>query len=216
MDAGTKICPSCRAPKPRAAFGRNRARYDGVNSWCLECLKARNKVRGDRSAEYRDYYERNRDAVLAGQAKRNAERSEADRARVQAVRRVAANRRYKNSAMIRIKAATSVALRRVLNGEKAGRRTFDLLGYTTDDLRQHIEKLFAPGMSWDNYGDWHVDHERPIASFSFDVDPIATIKECWALTNLKPMWGPDNKRKSSTWNGVHHRKGNQHEHHPSA
>lgn len=212
-DAETKFCPGCGAVKPRAAFGSNKARYDGLNNYCRDCIRLRNDNRGDRSGEHRRYYVKNRDQVLEKQATRKSGWSDARRASDREVQRVGANKRYKTDPMVRIKAATSVALRRVLLGEKAGRRTFDLLGYTTDDLRQHLEKRFAPGMSWDNYGEWHIDHERPVASFSFDVDPLATIKECWALENLKPMWGPDNKRKSSTWNGIHHhRKGNRHGH----
>ncbi len=89
----------------------------------------------------------------------------------------------------------------VLKGEKRGRQTEALVGYTTDDLRSHIEALFEPGMTWDNYGLWHVDHERPKASFDFVTD-VDAVRICWALANLRPMWKKDNHAKGARWNGV--------------
>jgi len=66
--------------------------------------------------------------------------------------------------------------------------TFDLLGYTIDDLINHLENLFTEGMSWDNYGEWHVDHIIPISKFAFtDINDYEFVK-CWELINLRPMW----------------------------
>ena len=39
-------------------------------------------------------------------------------------------------------------------------------------------------MSWDNYGEWHIDHIRPIVSFDAKTD-IKTVNE---LSNLQPLW----------------------------
>lgn len=49
-------------------------------------------------------------------------------------------------------------------GNKNGRKWNDLVGYSTDELLTHLEKQFKPGMSWDNYGEWHVDHIIPRAA----------------------------------------------------
>lgn len=83
------------------------------------------------------------------------------------------------------------ALRRSLRGAAKVGRTSELLGYTPDALRAHLEGQFLPGMSWDNYGDWEVDHRRPIASFPLDA-PLRVVN---ALTNLQPLWKMDNRRK---------------------
>ena len=83
-----------------------------------------------------------------------------------------------------------------------GGKTFTLLGYSPMDLIRHIESQFTDGMSWDNRGEWHIDHIRPVASFNFDSTEHPDFKKCWALDNLQPLWATDNIRKSDKWDGV--------------
>jgi hypothetical protein len=65
-------------------------------------------------------------------------------------------------------------------------KTFDVLGYSVLDLVVHLESHFVFGMTWDNYGEWHIDHVRPVSHFSIKhQDDVAKV---WALTNLKPRW----------------------------
>ena len=69
------------------------------------------------------------------------------------------------------------------------------LGLTAAALRAHLEPLFQPGMTWENYGKvWHVDHIKPCALFDFS-DP-EQIKACFSLANLQPLWAAENIRKS--------------------
>jgi hypothetical protein len=122
-------------------------------------------------------------------------------------RRVAAKRRASDP-VFRAGLAIRSSIQRAAKGRKAGRKTWELLGYTAQDLRTHLESLFVPGMCWENYGtEWHIDHRRPIASFSFDSDLQPVIRECWALSNLQPLWGPENQGKRAKWNGAQWSKG---------
>lgn len=61
----------------------------------------------------------------------------------------------------------------------------------------HLESLFTNGMSWQNYGEWHVDHKIPISSFDFESIECEEFKKCWSLNNLQPLWGIDNLSKGS-------------------
>jgi hypothetical protein len=79
------------------------------------------------------------------------------------------------------------------------RSTFTLLGYSIEELMVHLEKQFTEGMTWENYGQWHVDHIRPIASFNFTSPEDEDFKACWSLDNLQPLWGPDNLFKGSRY-----------------
>ena len=78
-----------------------------------------------------------------------------------------------------------------------GSRWESLVGYTVQELQQHLESQFQRGMAWDNMGKWHIDHIRPQSSFSFSSTDDPEFKECWALANLQPLWAADNLRKSA-------------------
>lgn len=123
------------------------------------------------------------------------------RRRPEVKRRLAerARQRRRDDPTLRLTIYMRVAIRRgVLPGAKS-RRTFDLLGYTAEELRAHLEAQFRPGMNWDNYGEWHIDHIRPLASFSFDVPEHPDFRTAWALSNLQPLWAAENLSKGAKW-----------------
>jgi hypothetical protein len=82
-------------------------------------------------------------------------------------------------------------------GKRKAKKTEEYLGCTVAECRAHLESLFLSGMSWDNHGEWHIDHIRPCASFDFNDQE--QIKECMHYTNLQPLWAKDNLSKSDTW-----------------
>ena len=78
-----------------------------------------------------------------------------------------------------------------------GMGSFSLVGCSPSFLRDHIAKQFAPGMSFDNYGKWHVDHIRPCASF--DLNDPQQLADCFNWRNLQPLWASDNLRKADSY-----------------
>jgi hypothetical protein len=96
----------------------------------------------------------------------------------------------------RIENAIRVGVHKGLTkGIKAGRRTFDLLGYGLNDLMERLESEFLPGMTWGNYGKWHIDHQIPLSAHHYETPDDIDFKKAWALSNLQPMWAADNIRK---------------------
>lgn len=83
------------------------------------------------------------------------------------------------------------SLARVLS--RVGKDLKTPLGYNKSDLMHHIESKFEKGMSWDNYGRWHIDHIVSIKSY---IDSGVTCpKTINALSNLQPLWAGENIRK---------------------
>lgn len=80
---------------------------------------------------------------------------------------------------------------------KKRRSTWDFLPYTVEELIQHLENLFTEGMSWDNYGKWHIDHKIADCKFNYKSVDDEEFQECWALKNLQPLWAIDNLRKGN-------------------
>lgn len=69
-------------------------------------------------------------------------------------------------------------------------RTEESLGYSAEDLKTHIESQFEDWMSWDNHGDWHIDHIQPIDEMiEMGINDPRIIN---ALTNLRPLCAIEN------------------------
>ncbi|KGG20341.1 hypothetical protein [Prochlorococcus marinus] len=64
--------------------------------------------------------------------------------------------------------------------------TLDLLGCDAVKAKEHIQSQFTEGMSWENYGDWDVDHIKPCAAFDL-IDPEEQ-KKAFNYKNLQPLW----------------------------
>lgn len=88
-------------------------------------------------------------------------------------------------------------LRKALQGRSKSARTLELIGCDIGFLRRWLEAKFQPGMTWENYGGWHIDHIMPCASFDLS-DPVQQ-RTCFRWTNLQPLWAADNIRKSDNY-----------------
>lgn len=102
--------------------------------------------------------------------------------------------RIKTDIGYRIKIRLSYRIRSVLNGWIKTDTTQNLIGCSIVFLRKHLESQFKPGMSWENYGKWHIDHIRPCCSFNL-CDPTEQ-KECFHWSNLRPLWSKENVLKA--------------------
>jgi hypothetical protein len=83
-----------------------------------------------------------------------------------------------------------IAWRNLLNdtlkrmNTKKEKHTIEELGYSAEELKLNITNKFTNGMSWDNYGEWHIDHIKPVSLF--DKGTPANI--VCNLNNLQPLW----------------------------
>lgn len=96
----------------------------------------------------------------------------------------------------RIENAMRARMWAALKGRSDG-ALFSRLAYSQSALVTHIEAQFQDGMSWANYGEWHIDHIKPCAAFNQD-DPVQ-FAQCWALENLRPLWARENIRKGARY-----------------
>jgi hypothetical protein len=88
-----------------------------------------------------------------------------------------------------------------INGLLKGRKLFktgDIILFNREQFIFHIESLFIDGMTWDNHGEWHIDHIKPIASFDLNIKE--ELIKCWSLSNLQPLWAKDNLIKGARSN----------------
>jgi len=75
--------------------------------------------------------------------------------------------------------------------------TIELLGCSVENFKIHLENKFTKGMTWKNYGKWHVDHIRPCASF--DLSKKEEQFKCFNYKNLQPLWATENLEKNDKY-----------------
>ena len=160
----------------------------------------------------RDYYSENRGAILEDRKKyyaanadlrvsRQREYLMANADAVRARAKEAHGRRYKTDALYTLRLRIGNAVRESLKGRVKSSRTFAALGYSVDDLKSHLASKFSEGMSMEKLldGSIHIDHIRPISSFTFKGTDDLEFKKCWALENLQPLWAKDNLSKGAKY-----------------
>jgi hypothetical protein len=111
----------------------------------------------------------------------------------------ASRKRWKTNPGNRVRSNLSVRLYAAIMGNSRGSKgvnLYDVIGCTIEQLRSHLELQFSHGMTWQNYGKWHVDHIIPCAAF--DHTDKDQIKLCWNWQNLRPLWARRNLRKGAS------------------
>ena len=88
----------------------------------------------------------------------------------------------------KLRNAVTYAFTRIRKNKPTDTQT--LLGCTWKEAKAHFESLFQEGMSWENHGEWHIDHVRPVASFN--QDELYLMNH---ISNLQPLWAEDNLSK---------------------
>ena len=106
-------------------------------------------------------------------------------------------KQYHDDPKVKVHLNISSQIRQSLKGGKKGQSWELIVGYSLDELMIHLESLFEEGMTWENYGDWHIDHRIPKSWFNFETINDPEFIKCWDLNNLKPMWASENIAKGN-------------------
>tara|TARA_R110000868_G_scaffold179681_1_gene419867 strand:+ start:155 stop:814 length:660 start_codon:yes stop_codon:yes gene_type:complete len=212
-----KQCTKCNETKEVTEFfkdGRTPGKY---RARCKPCIKA---GKPDQSQYWKDRWkkikanpelfaaanERNREYARSAQGKANYKKwyektknTEHRRRVSRASQRSWSRKKYHNDLSYRLKTIVGVAVRHALKkqgGVKTG-RTFEALPYTPQQLKEHLESQFQPWMTWENYGEWEIDHIYPQSLLPYDSFDHPNFLKCWSLDNLQPLGKIENIIKSN-------------------
>ena len=182
-----KKCRSCSRELPYSSFSH----YKNVKSLaivsCDECKatkkerdRARHRAWAKNNKEhlkeyYKDWSKKNEDEVR--EYKRNWQKE----SRANPLKRLKYNYRSRV-----YKACKSLIIDKTSH-------TSELLGCDWDFFKSHIESQFKEGMTWDNYGKWHIDHIVPLSSAKCETK----LKMLFHYTNTQPLWADENLKKGS-------------------
>jgi len=186
-------CSRCRITKDWSEFHKAKYGYwkndkgEGISSQCKECKKIHSKNKTERKREERLKNPKPKKPKKTKEHRRNM-------VRLWCKKQYETNPQYVLAA--RLRSRTKKAIK--YQGGYKSATTEKLLGCTFEEAKIHIEKQFLEGMSWENHGEWHIDHIRPCASF--DLTDPEQQKLCCHYTNLQPLWAHDNLSKHDKWN----------------
>ena len=103
--------------------------------------------------------------------------------------------KYKTDLKFNLNDKISRAIRLSLKGNKAGRHWESIVGYSFNDLKEHLEKTLPRGYTWQQC---HIDHIIPISVFNYTSPEHIDFKRCWALSNLRLLPAKENIIKKDT------------------
>lgn len=192
----TKTCRKCGLPKPTKEFGRCSAVKDGLLAQCRACRSVANAAWRESNANELRTYEKDRYAAQKGFL---AQKQRTWRAAHKEHRNEGLRVRYAEDVGFRLGQLLRNRLYQAAGGRSRGASAVRDLGCTVEELRGHLASRFASGMTWENYGEWHIDHVRPLASFDL-TDPAQCAQACH-YTNLQPLWAAENLSKGARYDG---------------
>jgi hypothetical protein len=209
----TKVCRKCLINKSVDLFGLSKQNKDGLKSYCKECCRNEYRIYREKYPEKKKesvnrYYFNNKEKELYRfklYRENNIEK------RKETCRKYVENNRDKHNEYSKIwkreqriknpiyKLISNIRERTkdYLNYKRLTKNNtiMNVIGCSPQELKEHLERQFTEGMSWDNYGfyGWHIDHIIPLSSGKTEED---VYKLCH-YTNLQPLWAKDNLSKGS-------------------
>ena len=206
-----KKCSRCKVEKELTEFHKKKTTKDGLSNSCKSCVKEYSKKHYQANKEYRkeqikEYRKNNKENVkeykkkhYQANKKKIKEYQKANKERINKLRRD----RKKVDPLFKMKGnlrtRTSIAFKN--KGYNKNTKTQEMLGVNWEVCKAHIERQFTKGMTWDNQGEWHIDHIIPLASANTKQE----LKKLCHYSNLQPLWAVDNIIKSAKINGQQNR-----------
>ena len=170
-----KECTNCHRLLNTIKFSQNAYNIDGLNYWCKDCMKIYNKTYYLHHKEEAKIYNNERIEKVKYENK---------------IRRL-------NDIYYKLNNNTLNLINACLKNKiKQSPSLEERCGYTIEQLRQHIESQFTPEMNWSNYGTyWELDHITPRFKFYYESYDDEQFKQCWALSNLRPLTIKENRER---------------------
>jgi len=194
-----KKCKKCLVKKDINEFSKRFLSKDGLDLYCKNCKKIMlkewqltDKATQIKRKSDKNWYLNNKDRKMHSNANWKQKNTE----RVKLWYREYKQNREKKDICFKIANRLRTRLWYALRAKKINTKTnfSKNLGCSVLDLKLYLENLFQPGMTWDNYGEWEIDHIKPI--HKFDLTDPEELKEACRYTNLQPLWAKDHKNKT--------------------
>lgn len=193
-----KRCSVCKDWLPLNLFYKNKTRKDGLTYQCRSCTKTYDHEHYKANKEQhriqaKKWHKANRERIraLAELWRKNNPEKVRESSKKANAKRYAT---IKGRLAVNVKQAIARCLRHGKNGH-----TFELLGYSVEQLKKHLTKTMPKGYYWADYltGKLHIDHKIPVSVHNFESTEDIDFGRCWALSNLQLLPSLDNIKKGA-------------------
>ena len=186
-----KICSKCKIEKDVCEFHKGKTK-DGYQYKCKECKKEYSKLNFIKENNRKTLWAKNNPTKVK-ESKQKYYNNNTDKEQFRN-NQYAQNRKkidivFKVSCVSRTRLIEFLKIKNITKKNK----TFNYIGCTPQFLKEYLETKFVSGMSWDNHGEWHIDHIIPLSSAKNENDVYMLCH----YTNLQPLWAEENLRKSN-------------------
>jgi len=158
--------------------------------------KYRQEKKEELKIKKKEYYLKNKDYIIEKNKKYRCENKKEANIKKKEYNRIRFENDPKYKLSYAIRSMLYNAFRRGKNQFKKNARSEKILGCTVLQLMDHLESKFTEGMTFENHGEWHIDHIIPLSTAETEEDIIKLNH----YTNLQPLWGIDNLKKSDKIN----------------
>jgi len=209
-----KICSKCGIEKDFSCFHKHKTRKDGYREVCKVCRKPETKKyiieNNDLLTEKKKkYYYENKERINQKNKEINKIWYQLNKEKkLQYLKNwYELNPKYNtnyhrnrrnNDTMFKIITNVRRRTNLFLTKKNMSLNTTELIGIDYISFKEYFEKLFDVGMSWENYGEWVIDHIIPLSS----AKTVEDIYNLAKYTNLQPLWEKENKQKSNKLNWI--------------
>jgi hypothetical protein len=186
-----KICSKCKEEKDICEFHRGKTK-DGYQYKCKECKKEYSKLNFTKENNRKTLWAKNNPTKVKESKQKyynNNTNKEQFRNNQYTQNRKKIDIVFKLSCVSRTRLIEFLKIKNITKKNK----TFNYIGCTPQFLKEYLETKFVSGMSWDNHGEWHIDHIIPLSSAKNENDVYMLCH----YTNLQPLWAEENLRKSN-------------------
>jgi len=213
-----KKCRKCKVTREISNFSKDKSTKDNINNCCKLCNKQYRSENNDKikiylkeyyidNLEYlteykKEYRINNIDVINKYKTDNNKSIKQRqknyiinNRDKVNKKRRIYNKNRKQIDPLFKLTCSIRTLINVSIkgNGYSKKSRTYEILGCSFEDFKTHLENQFTDVMTWENAGQWHIDHIYPV-SRAIDEQHLIKLNH---YTNFQPLWAEDNIKKGN-------------------
>jgi hypothetical protein len=192
-----KHCPTCDSWKAFSEYNKQSSSWDKLARMCRNCYCEYKNSKRKNDEKYKQ-----NDILYKQKYQQSGRRKEVSKIRYEAKKDeiikkcVAYNKKkYNTDPYFKVVFSIRTRISKLLKQKNADKynKFYNYLGCSKEEFILYFQAKFKEGMTWENHGEWHIDHIKPCSLFNLLNEDEQ--KKCFHYKNLQPLWASENLSK---------------------